>query len=90
MTDSLLTVGDVAQLCQVHCKTVTRAIQAGRLRAVRLGRRGAYRIRPEDLDQWIADSAIGPPAPMTATPDISLRRPARGRLVLDVRDGRLM
>jgi len=59
VTDSLLTVGDVAQLCQVHRKTVTRAIQAGRLRAVRLGRRGAYRIKPEDLDQWIADSAIG-------------------------------
>ena len=56
----------------------------------RLGRRGAYRIKPEDLDQWIADSAIGPPAPMPHTPDISPHRPARGRLVLDARDGRLM
>jgi len=62
MKERLLTVGDVAEMCQVHRKTVTRAIQSGRLRAARLGARGAYRLRPDDVDQWLADSVVQPGA----------------------------
>ena len=51
----LLTVGDVAKQCQVSRKTVTRAILSGRLCASRLGARGAYRIRPEDVDRWVKE-----------------------------------
>ncbi len=62
MRERLRTVGDVAEMCQVHRKTVTRAIRSGRLRAARLGARGAYRLRPEDVDRWVADSVIEPVA----------------------------
>lgn len=55
-----MTVGDVAEMCQVHRKTVTRAIWSGRLRAARLGARGAYRLRPDDVAQWVADSVVQP------------------------------
>lgn len=62
MKERLLTVGDVAEMCQVHRKTVTRAIRSGRLRAARLGARGAYRLRPDDVDAWIAGSVVEPGA----------------------------
>ena len=79
----LLTVGDVAKQCQVSRKTVTRAILSGRLCASRLGARGAYRIRPEDVDRWVEASVIRPvAAPAVATP-------RRGRLRLEPGDGRL-
>ena len=44
MNSQLLTPNDVAAYCQVSPKTVLRAIQSGRLSAVRLGVRGAYRV----------------------------------------------
>jgi excisionase family DNA binding protein len=59
-TTELLTPADVARRCQVSTKTVLRAIQRGRLRACRLGARGSYRIRVDDVEQWIAASAITP------------------------------
>jgi len=33
--------------------TIVRAIHAGELAAVRLGKRGDYRIRPDALNDWI-------------------------------------
>jgi excisionase family DNA binding protein len=54
----LLKPNDVAELCQVSTKTVLRAIRAGRLPACRLGSRGAYRIRREDLDAWLGASPV--------------------------------
>jgi excisionase family DNA binding protein len=74
----LLTPSDVAERCQVCTKTVLRAIQRGRLRASRLGARGAYRIRTEDLDAWVSSSLVrprdsaadlAPQAPLTLTAD---------------------
>ena len=78
-----MTVGDVAEMCQVHRKTVMRAIRSGRLRAARLGARGAYRLRPDDVDQWVADSVVQPVA--VASP--RAQRP--GVLLADAGDGRL-
>ena len=80
--ERLLTVGDAAEMCQVHRKTVTRAIRSGRLRAARLGARGAYRLRPEDVDQWVADSVVEP----LAVASSRARRP--GVLVVDDGIGR--
>lgn len=82
MDERLLTVGDVAEMCQVHRKTVTRAIRSGRLRAARLGARGAYRLRPDDVEQWVADSAVEPVASVAAR----ARRP--GVLLVDGSTGR--
>jgi excisionase family DNA binding protein len=54
----LLTIEQVAALCQVSVRTVYRAVSAGRLRASRLGRGGAYRIRVEDVAAWLDGSAV--------------------------------
>ena len=43
----LLTINDVAALCQVSSKTVRRWITAGELPAAQLGNQ--WRIRPADL-----------------------------------------
>jgi len=55
----LLTVDQVAHLCQVSIRTVYRAISRGSLRASHLGRGGAYRIRPEDVEAWVNRTAVG-------------------------------
>lgn len=48
-------VAEVAALLDVHPVTVYRAIEAGRLRALRIGAgRGALRILPEALDAYLA------------------------------------
>jgi excisionase family DNA binding protein len=58
--EGFLTVAEVAGVCRVHAKTVMRAIGRGELTAVRLGERGAYRIRPADLDAWIEGRLVRP------------------------------
>jgi excisionase family DNA binding protein len=54
----LMTVDEVAALCQVHRKTIVRAISRGELRAARLGIRGAYRLREEDVEDWLASRTV--------------------------------
>jgi excisionase family DNA binding protein len=49
----LLSTGSAAALAGCHRVTIVRAIQAGELEAVRLGKRGDYRIRPDALNDWI-------------------------------------
>ena len=67
----LLTIEQVADLCQVSTKTVYRAIRSGALKACRLGRGGAYRVKPEEMERWI-EACIGAarerPAPRVAPP----------------------
>jgi excisionase family DNA binding protein len=86
----LLTVSDVAALCQVNAKTVQRAIRAGRLRASQLGARGAYRLRREDVDAWIDGSTVRVPqlgSPVDA--EVRPRPMPRGRLVVGHAVGRV-
>jgi excisionase family DNA binding protein len=54
----LLTLEEVAHMCAVHPATVRREVQAGRLRAVRLGgtKRRLLRFRPEDVAEWLESS----------------------------------
>lgn len=59
----LYTVEQVAILCQVSVKTVYRAIWHGRLRASQLGVGAAYRVRFEDLQDWIETSVRRVPSP---------------------------
>ena len=49
----LLSTGSAAALAGCHRVTIVRAIHAGELEAVRLGKRGDYRIRLDALDAWI-------------------------------------
>lgn len=52
---------EIADRCQISTRTVMRAIRSGQLRASRLGARGAYRVRPEDLEAWIVETTVVPP-----------------------------
>jgi excisionase family DNA binding protein len=80
----LLRPDDVAEFCQVSTKTVLRAIRGGRLRAYRLGKRNAYRIRPDDVEAWLQSCPV---RGRTRNPveETVLPRPPRerGRLIVD-------
>ena len=91
MDDLMLTPADVARRCQISTKTVLRAIHSGRLRAYRLGSRGAFRMRPSDVDHWIngsllevQEAARTPVIPRVA----EARGTGRGRLVVAPSMGR--
>jgi excisionase family DNA binding protein len=60
----LLSTGSAAALAGCHRVTIVRAIHAGELEAVRLGKRGGYRIRPAALNDWIrpANDSKGTPS----------------------------
>ena len=58
MTGRLLSAVEVAQWCAVQPQTIRRAIHAGRLRAARLSPGGAFRIRPEDVQDWVDASTV--------------------------------
>ena len=89
MTD-LLTVEDAAERAQVHPETVKRAIRSGRLRASRLGERGAYRIREEWFDEWIDAQAVANKPPGLRPHDGGHRSPRRrGRLAVGEGMGKL-
>lgn len=78
-------------MCQVSSKTVYRAIRRGALSASRLGEGGAYRVRPGDVELWIASSpARHRTAPASTVLQLDLELPpASSRLGRDRRDGRL-
>ncbi len=79
----LLTVEDAAERARVHPETVKRAIRSGRLRASRLGERGAYRIREQWFDEWIDDQAPARDSSVLNPPGIARRSPRRrGRLAV--------
>jgi excisionase family DNA binding protein len=56
-TPAFLTIAEAAARVRVCERTVRRAIDHGNLRAARVrgsrAERGAWRIRPEDLELWI-------------------------------------
>jgi excisionase family DNA binding protein len=52
-SDELLGVGKVAEELGVHVDTVRKWIREKQLRAVKLGRRGGYRIRRSHLDEFL-------------------------------------
>src|SRR4051812_45380760 len=93
MTERLLTPTDIAERCQVSTKTILRAIGSGRLRASRLGTRGAYRIRAADLEEWLQAAIVAPPAPRIASPldlgpSMAPGHVATGRLTVPTDAGR--
>jgi excisionase family DNA binding protein len=58
--EPLLTPALAGARCRTCAKTILRAIHAGKLKAYRLGERGAYRIAVEDLETWIEECAVTP------------------------------
>ena len=59
MGESLLTVGEVANLMRVSNMTVYRLIKGGQLAAIRVGKN--YRIRPRDVDRYLAERSVNSP-----------------------------
>jgi excisionase family DNA binding protein len=49
----LLTTRSAADTAACDVVTIRRAIQAGELRALRLGGHGDYRIPVDELDRWL-------------------------------------
>jgi excisionase family DNA binding protein len=90
MDERLLTPADVAARCQISAKSVLRAIHRGQLRAYRLGERGAYRLRECDVDAWLEQAIVTPPAPKQLPGVVPAReRPTpAGRLTLTPDMGR--
>lgn len=54
--ESLLTVGEVANVMRVSNMTVYRLIKSGQLAAIRVGKN--YRIRRSDVDRYLSDRAV--------------------------------
>ena len=52
--DRLLTIEEVAEILRVHTRTVTRYIEAGRLKASKLG---VWRIKQSDLDAFLEETS---------------------------------
>ena len=52
--DEWLTVKDVAALLKVSEETVRRWVREGELPALALGKKAGFRIRPADLEVFIA------------------------------------
>src|SRR3954447_12544920 len=75
----LLTPEQVAQRCSLSVKAVYRAIKREELAAAKLC--GRWRVRPEDLDAWIASSMFrSSPAPRSRLPMPSPAAPVRATL----------
>jgi excisionase family DNA binding protein len=55
----LLTVAETAERLRVSERTVRRLIDAGLLPAIQLRSRGAVRVNPTELEEWLAGSAVG-------------------------------
>jgi excisionase family DNA binding protein len=51
--DELLDVETVAEELSIHIETVRKWIREKQLNAVNLGRRGGYRIRRSDLNEFL-------------------------------------
>lgn len=50
MIGKLLTIGEVAEILRVSTRTINRYIEAGRLRASRIGQ---WRIKESDLEKFL-------------------------------------
>ncbi|HYF25611.1 MAG TPA: helix-turn-helix domain-containing protein [Baekduia sp.] len=66
MTETLLSVDQVAYACGLSKRAIYDAIRRGELPALRLCHR--LRIRPHDLDAWMHAATVTPPQPIPPSP----------------------
>lgn len=52
--EKLFTIEEVAEILRVHTRTVTRYIEAGRLKASKLG---VWRIKQSDLNNFLEETS---------------------------------
>jgi excisionase family DNA binding protein len=65
ITPQLYTIERVAELLNLHVKTVRGYVRSGRLKAKRIGKQ--YRITRTDLEEFAGTTAIDKPAPVART-----------------------
>ncbi len=53
MTDTLLTVEEIADRLRIHEETVRRWLRAGQLKGIRLGSKSGYRVAQADFDEFM-------------------------------------
>ena len=64
--NSVLTIGEVAEILRVHPATIYRLVKKGALPAFKIG--GNWRINPTVLDAWLADGSLRPLVPVPDPP----------------------
>ena len=64
-TPQLYSIERIAELLNLHVKTVRAYVRSGRLKATRIGKQ--YRVTRRDLEEFAGTSAIDLPAPVTRT-----------------------
>lgn len=80
----LLTLEQVAKRCQVHPRTIRRAIDTGDLEAVALPIRGGLRVEVKSLEDWISKhKGTEPPSPLHGGRRRSAPTRRSGRLELN-------
>ena len=72
-----LTVTDAADRARCGVKTIYREVQAGRLRAARIGGRRELRLLPEWIDDWLLRNSC--PVDVSATMSPRPTWPPEGR-----------
>ena len=58
MSGNWLTVEEIARELELHRETVRRWVRSGELPGIMLGRRGGYRVKEADLDQFLQTFTI--------------------------------
>lgn len=53
--NGLLTLQECAKILKVHHMTIRRYIKSGKLKATRIGEKGMYRIKVEDLKRLMGE-----------------------------------
>ncbi len=56
MTEDILTIREVADYLKIAERTVYRLAKEGRIPAFKVG--GSWRLRRDDLDQWIRSQTL--------------------------------
>jgi excisionase family DNA binding protein len=64
-TPQLYSIERIAELLNLHVKTVRSYVRSGRLKATRIGKQ--YRVTRRDLEEFAGTSAIDLPAPVNRT-----------------------
>jgi len=65
MSETILTIKDVADYLKVTERTLYRLAQEGKVPAFKVG--GSWRFRREDLDRWISDQTNAAEGPSDAS-----------------------
>lgn len=79
MNEVYYNVEQIAQILNIHPKTVQRYIREGKLRAVKLGK--SWRVTGHDLSMFVENADTGQVIIMPSLPQESARKPHRSLIL---------